>query len=86
MTVSTLTQHRRVPPYGMAGGAPGALGANSVERVDGTVTRLDGSDTADVDPGDVLVVETPGGGGYGPPGASSSTRDSDTSEAGETQP
>ncbi|MFI5661707.1 hydantoinase B/oxoprolinase family protein [Streptomyces sp. NPDC051684] len=85
MTVSTLTQHRRVPPYGMAGGAPGALGANSVERVDGTVTRLDGSDTAEVAPGDVLVVETPGGGGYGPPEASSSTRDSDTSEAGETQ-
>ncbi|MEB8343834.1 hydantoinase B/oxoprolinase family protein [Streptomyces endophyticus] len=86
MTVSTLTQHRRVPPYGMAGGAPGALGANSVERVDGTVTRLDGSDTTDVAPGDVLVVETPGGGGYGPPEASSSTRDSDTSKAGETQP
>ncbi|MGY0487856.1 hydantoinase B/oxoprolinase family protein [Streptomyces sp. WG-D5] len=84
MTVSTLSQHRRVPPYGMAGGAPGALGANSVERADGTVTRLDGSDTADVAPGDVLVVETPGGGGYGPPEGHSSTRDSDNSEAGET--
>ncbi|MET8473694.1 hydantoinase B/oxoprolinase family protein [Streptomyces sp. NPDC006422] len=83
MTVSTLTQHRRVPPYGMAGGAPGALGANSVERVDGTVTRLDGSDTADVAPGDVLVVETPGGGGYGPPEEHSSTRNGDTSEAGD---
>ncbi|WP_128378486.1 hydantoinase B/oxoprolinase family protein [Streptomyces cavernae] len=66
MTVSTLSQHRRVPPYGMAGGAPGALGANRVERADGTVTRLGGSDSADVGPGDVLVVETPGGGGYGP--------------------
>nr|WP_306324275.1 MULTISPECIES: hydantoinase B/oxoprolinase family protein [unclassified Streptomyces] len=86
MTVSTLSQHRRVPPYGMAGGAPGALGANSVERVDGTVNRLDGSDTADVAPGDVLVVETPGGGGYGPPDANSSTRHSDISEAGETKP
>lgn len=67
MTVSTLSQHRRVPPYGMAGGEPGALGGNRVERADGTVTVLGGSDTADVEPGDVLVIETPGGGGYGPP-------------------
>ncbi|MGV9407987.1 hydantoinase B/oxoprolinase family protein, partial [Streptomyces sp. NPDC003667] len=67
MTVSTLSQHRRVPPYGMAGGEPGALGANRVERADGTVTDLGGSGSADVGPGDVLVVETPGGGGYGPP-------------------
>ncbi|WP_327427155.1 hydantoinase B/oxoprolinase family protein [Streptomyces sp. NBC_01236] len=67
MTVSTLSQHRRVPPYGMAGGAPGALGANRVERADGTVTELGGSDSTDVGPGDVLVIETPGGGGYGPP-------------------
>ncbi|MCT9083501.1 hydantoinase B/oxoprolinase family protein [Streptomyces fulvoviolaceus] len=67
MTVSTLSQHRRVPPYGMAGGEPGALGANRVERADGTVTELGGSGAADVGPGDVLVIETPGGGGYGPP-------------------
>ncbi|MFF9627339.1 hydantoinase B/oxoprolinase family protein [Streptomyces griseosporeus] len=69
MTVSTLSQHRRVPPYGMAGGEPGALGANRIERADGTVTGLGGNDVADVAPGDVLVIETPGGGGYGtPPG------------------
>ena len=67
MTVSTLSQHRRVPPYGMAGGEPGALGANRVEHADGTVTELGGSDSADVGPGDVLVIETPGGGGYGQP-------------------
>ncbi|MEU9449618.1 hydantoinase B/oxoprolinase family protein [Streptomyces sp. NPDC048277] len=67
MTVSTLSQHRRVPPYGMAGGAPGALGANRVERADGTAVELGGSDAADVGPDDVLVVETPGGGGYGRP-------------------
>lgn len=67
MTVSTLSQHRRVPPYGMAGGEAGALGANRVERADGTVTELGGSDAADVGPDDVLVIETPGGGGYGPP-------------------
>lgn len=67
MTVSTLSQHRRVPPYGMAGGAPGALGANRVEHADGTETALGGSDSADLVTGDVLVIETPGGGGYGPP-------------------
>ncbi|MCQ4040731.1 hydantoinase B/oxoprolinase family protein [Streptantibioticus rubrisoli] len=67
MTVSTLSGHRRVPPYGLAGGAPGALGANRVERSDGTVTRMAGCDSVDVRPGDVLVVETPGGGGYGSP-------------------
>ncbi|MGW4911389.1 hydantoinase B/oxoprolinase family protein [Streptomyces sp. NPDC004270] len=76
MTVSTLSQHRRVPPYGMAGGAPGALGANRVERADGTVTELGGSDSADVGADDVLVIETPGGGGYGSPSP-------DTHQAGE---
>ncbi|MFF8291961.1 hydantoinase B/oxoprolinase family protein [Streptomyces sp. NPDC016309] len=68
MTVALLTGHRRVPPYGMAGGAPGALGENAVERADGTGRRLAGVDVVDVEPGDVLVVATPGGGGYGPPG------------------
>lgn len=67
MTVSTLSQHRRVPPYGMAGGESGQLGANRVERADGTVSELGGSDAAEVGPDDVLVIETPGGGGYGPP-------------------
>ncbi|GAA2777928.1 hydantoinase B/oxoprolinase family protein [Streptomyces rameus] len=76
MTVSTLSQHRHVPPYGMAGGAPGALGANRVERADGTVTDLGASGSADVGPGDVLVIETPGGGGYGRPSP-------DTHQAGE---
>src|SRR5690606_25546736 len=67
MTVSLLTGHRRVPPYGMAGGEPGALGVNRVERADGTVTELAGDDVTEVGPGAVLVVETPGGGGYGTP-------------------
>ncbi|MFE0177579.1 hydantoinase B/oxoprolinase family protein [Streptomyces sp. NPDC059002] len=66
VTVSTLSQHRRVAPYGMVGGADGALGANRVERADGSVLELGGSDSADLRPGDVLVIETPGGGGYGP--------------------
>ncbi|MGW8768124.1 hydantoinase B/oxoprolinase family protein [Streptomyces sp. NPDC055815] len=67
MTVALLTGHRRVPPYGMAGGEPGALGENLVERADGTVEHLEGAATTDVRPDDVLVLRTPGGGGYGPP-------------------
>ncbi|HEY7594220.1 MAG TPA: hydantoinase B/oxoprolinase family protein [Actinophytocola sp.] len=65
MTVSTLTGHRRVPPYGMAGGEPGALGRNRILRADGSVTELSGCDSADVGADDILEIETPGGGGYG---------------------
>ena len=67
MTVSTLSGHRRVAPYGMAGGSPGELGRNRVERTDGSTVELAGCDSADVQPGDTLVIETPGGGGYGAP-------------------
>jgi 5-oxoprolinase (ATP-hydrolysing) len=65
MTVALLSGHRRVAPYGMAGGGPGALGANLIERADGRIEELGGCDAADVGAGDVLVVRTPGGGGYG---------------------
>jgi 5-oxoprolinase (ATP-hydrolysing) len=67
MTVSVLSGHRRVAPYGMAGGEPGALGRTWVERVDGSRLGLGAADSVDVAAGDVLVVETPGGGGFGPP-------------------
>jgi 5-oxoprolinase (ATP-hydrolysing) len=66
VTVSVLAGHRRVAPYGMAGGAPGALGRTWVERADGTRVELGSADSVDVQSGDVLVVQTPGGGGYGP--------------------
>ncbi|HTM84741.1 MAG TPA: hydantoinase B/oxoprolinase family protein, partial [Mycobacterium sp.] len=65
MTVSTLSGHRRVAPYGMAGGGPGQLGRNRVDRADGSTVELGGCDSIDVGPGDTLVIETPGGGGYG---------------------
>ncbi|MFG2250959.1 hydantoinase B/oxoprolinase family protein [Spirillospora sp. NPDC048823] len=65
MTVTTLSSHRRVPPYGMAGGEPGALGRQWVEHADGSATPMKGCDSLPVDTGDVFVVETPGGGGYG---------------------
>ncbi|MFI9077830.1 hydantoinase B/oxoprolinase family protein [Streptomyces sioyaensis] len=67
MTVALLTNHRRVAPYGMAGGAPGALGVNTLERADGSREDLAGCDAADVGVDDVLVMRTPGGGGYGTP-------------------
>ncbi|MGW5342004.1 hydantoinase B/oxoprolinase family protein [Streptomyces sp. NPDC004050] len=65
MTVSVLSGHRRVPPYGMAGGAPGALGTHHVERADGTVVPMAGCGSVAVGLGDVFVLRTPGGGGYG---------------------
>jgi 5-oxoprolinase (ATP-hydrolysing) len=65
MTVNVLSSHRRVPPYGMAGGEPGALGRQWVERADGSVTKLGGRDSAMIAAGDAFVIETPGGGGYG---------------------
>jgi len=67
MTVSTLTGHRRVPAFGLDGGEPGALGRHWIEHPDGTVTTMSGCDTVTVSPGDVFVIETPGGGGYGRP-------------------
>ncbi|MFD8469547.1 hydantoinase B/oxoprolinase family protein [Streptomyces cyaneofuscatus] len=69
VTVALLSGHRRVPPYGAEGGEPGALGEQYIERVGGALDRLEGCDTAELDAGDVLVVRTPGGGGYGPAGA-----------------
>ena len=65
MTVTTLTGHRRVPAFGLAGGEPGALGRHWIEHPDGRVTPMDGCDSVSVQAGDVFVIETPGGGGYG---------------------
>jgi 5-oxoprolinase (ATP-hydrolysing) len=65
MTVTTLTGHRRVPAFGLAGGEPGALGRHWIEHPDGSTTPMRGCDSVTVEPGDVFVIETPGGGGYG---------------------
>jgi len=67
MTVTTLTGHRRIPAFGLAGGEPGALGRHWIEHPDGTVTAMAGCDSIEVRTGDVFVIETPGGGGYGAP-------------------
>ncbi|MBD2088600.1 hydantoinase B/oxoprolinase family protein [Microcoleus sp. FACHB-1515] len=65
MTAAILSGHRIVPPFGLAGGEPGATGQNSIERQDGSVDRLDGKAEVSMQPGDVFVIETPGGGGFG---------------------
>ena len=67
MTAGITSSSRNCCPYGMAGGEPGKCGRNYVERNDGTVEELAGSDGADMEAGDVFVIETPGGGGYGSP-------------------
>jgi 5-oxoprolinase (ATP-hydrolysing) len=65
MTASILSNGRTVPAFGMAGGAPGALGVNRIERADGRREALGHIGQAEMAPGDVFVIETPGGGGYG---------------------
>jgi 5-oxoprolinase (ATP-hydrolysing) len=65
MTAAILSGHRKVPPYGMAGGEPGAVGKNYVLRADGSRTDLGSTDKTEMNPGDVFVIETPGGGGFG---------------------
>jgi 5-oxoprolinase (ATP-hydrolysing) len=65
MTINTLASHRRVRPYGMAEGEPGSLGRHWIERADGSTLAMQGCDSATVGAGDLFVMETPGGGGYG---------------------
>ncbi|MBT9455153.1 MAG: hydantoinase B/oxoprolinase family protein [Burkholderiaceae bacterium] len=65
MTASILSNGRHHGAFGMAGGEAGAVGFNYVERSMGQVERLDHIGSAEMAPGDVFVIETPGGGGYG---------------------
>ncbi|MDG2514589.1 hydantoinase B/oxoprolinase family protein [Sphingobium yanoikuyae] len=65
MTAGILANRRSVPPFGLEGGAPGGLGRNWVERGDGRVEMLGATGSAQMAPGDVFVIETPGGGGFG---------------------
>ena len=69
MEAVILANHRIVPPYGMAGGNDGAVGRNWVERTDGSREELTATDLRQMGAGDVFVIETPGGGGFGTPEA-----------------
>ncbi|NES40417.1 hydantoinase B/oxoprolinase family protein, partial [Moorena sp. SIO2C4] len=65
MTAGILSGRRVVKPFGLNGGEAGALGKNYVERKDGTVEELGSTGVVEMNTGDVFVIETPGGGGYG---------------------
>lgn len=71
VSMSLVSQHRVEAPFGVDGGAPGTVGRQHVEHADGRVTTLGGSDQADLEAGDRLILETPGGGGWGTPSADS---------------
>jgi 5-oxoprolinase (ATP-hydrolysing) len=68
MKLAILSSHRLHPPFGLAGGEPGALGRNTLVRADGRREDLSGCAASNALEGDVLVVETPGGGGFGQDG------------------
>ena len=65
MQAVIVASRRTVPPFGLRGGETGAKGRQWIERSDGTITTLSGIDGAELGAGDVFVIETPGGGGFG---------------------
>ncbi|HUO82806.1 MAG TPA: hydantoinase B/oxoprolinase family protein [Gammaproteobacteria bacterium] len=70
MSAAILSNHRRVAPFGLKGGGPGRCGRNSIERADGSREVLGPTAAVRMQAGDVFVIETPGGGGFGAPAAS----------------
>jgi 5-oxoprolinase (ATP-hydrolysing) len=67
MECTILSGHRRVPPFGLAGGAHGQVGRNSVRRKDGRIEELAGCDATVLDAGEAIIIQTPTAGGYGKP-------------------
>ncbi|MFA4892549.1 hydantoinase B/oxoprolinase family protein [Brevundimonas sp.] len=65
LTAAILSNHRRTAPFGVAGGEDGAIGVNRIERADGAREALGSTAEVRMGVGDVFVIETPGGGGYG---------------------
>jgi 5-oxoprolinase (ATP-hydrolysing) len=68
MAGALLANHRRIAPFGLVGGQPGALGSAELLRTGGEVSVLGATDRFELQPGDILVLRTPGGGGYGKQG------------------
>jgi 5-oxoprolinase (ATP-hydrolysing) len=68
MECAILSGHRRIRPFGLAGGEPGALGETFVKRLDGSIDPLKGADQTRLKAGESITVITPTGGGYGKPG------------------
>jgi 5-oxoprolinase (ATP-hydrolysing) len=69
MECTILSGHRRVRPFGLAGGEAGQVGENSVRRKDGTVEKLQGCDATVIDADEAVIIQTPTAGGYGTPPA-----------------
>jgi len=67
MECTILSGHRRVPPFGLAGGGPGEVGVNAVRRRDGRIEQLQGCDETIIDAGEAVIIQTPTAGGYGDP-------------------
>ncbi|MDD2340814.1 MAG: hydantoinase B/oxoprolinase family protein [Methanosarcina sp.] len=65
MNAAILSSHRKLPPFGLNGGMPGKCGRNMLIRSDGSVLEIGGQAEVELKSGDVFVIETPGGGGYG---------------------
>jgi N-methylhydantoinase B len=77
-TCTLMTDRRRFAPYGLAGGAPAAPGTNRLLRHGGTSAELPPKLSFQVQPGDRLEVDTPGGGGWGAYAATADGADIDT--------
>jgi 5-oxoprolinase (ATP-hydrolysing) len=65
MECTILSGHRRVRPFGLAGGEAGQVGENWVRRKDGTMERLQGADATVINAGEAVIIQTPTAGGYG---------------------
>jgi 5-oxoprolinase (ATP-hydrolysing) len=67
MDCTILSGHRRVRPFGLAGGEAGQVGENTVRRNDGRLEKLKGADATVIDAGEAIIIRTPTAGGYGEP-------------------
>jgi len=65
MECTILSGHRRVPPFGLAGGGAGQIGENWVRRIDDRMERLQGCDATIIGAGEAIIIRTPTAGGYG---------------------
>jgi 5-oxoprolinase (ATP-hydrolysing) len=85
VSLSLLTQHRVEAPYGVAGGEPGERGRQRLVRAAGEVVELAPVAACEAEPGDRLILETPGGGGWGEePGAMADDAKPPVADGGET--
>jgi 5-oxoprolinase (ATP-hydrolysing) len=66
MECTLLSGHRRVPPFGLAGGGNGQVGQNAARRKDGSAEQLEGCDATVIEAGEAIIIQTPTAGGYGP--------------------